>query len=124
MVTAHFNLKISRFRCDNGREYTSKEMIQAFQEKRIRIEYTIQYTPQQNDVAERMNRTILDKARCMILHSRLDKSFWAEAVLSAIYIINRSPTVALENVVPAELWYNEKLDVRKLKVFRCIYQRN
>lgn len=119
MVTAHFNLKISRFRCDNGREYTSKEMIQAFQEKGIHIEYTIRYTPQQNGVAERMNRTILDKARCMVLHSKLDKSYWSEAVLSAIYIINRSPTAALEDVVPAELWYNKRPDVRKLKVFGC-----
>jgi len=120
MVTAHFNLKISRFRCDNGREYTSKEMTREFKKKGIRIEYTIRYTPQQNDVAERMNRSILDKARCMLLHSQLNKSFWSDAILSAIYILNRSPTTALNDVVPAELWYGKRPDVRKLKVFGCI----
>jgi len=69
MVTAHFNLKISRFRCDNGREYISKEMTHKLEKKGIRIEYTIRYTPQQNGVAEHMNRSILNKARCMLLHS-------------------------------------------------------
>jgi len=69
MVIAHFNLKISRFQCDNGPEYTSKEMTHEFEKKRIRVEYTIRYSPQLNGVAERMNRSILDKARCMLLHS-------------------------------------------------------
>lgn len=52
MGAAHFSQRISRFRCDNGREYTSKEMIQEFQRKEIRFEYTIRYKPQQNGVAE------------------------------------------------------------------------
>ncbi|KYQ55699.1 Copia protein [Trachymyrmex zeteki] len=91
-----------------------------FRTKGIQVEYTIRYTPQQNGVAERMNRTIIEKARYMILHSKLNKNFWSEAVLSAVYIINRSPTAALKNLVPAELWFGKKPDVRKLKVFGCV----
>lgn len=59
MATAHFNLKISRFRCDNGSEYISNEITKYFEEKGIQFEFTIKYTPEQNGVAERMNRIIL-----------------------------------------------------------------
>lgn len=119
MTTAHFNLKISRFRCDNGREYISKEIKDHFEEKRIQFEFTIRYTPQQKGVAERMNRTIVEKARCMLLNSKLKKSFWTEAVLTAVYLINRIPTNALENKVPAEIWYGERPNLENLKVFGC-----
>ena len=65
MATAHFGTKVSRFQCDNGGEYVSKEMKEHFERKGIQIEFTIRYMPQQNGVAERANRTILEKARCM-----------------------------------------------------------
>jgi len=68
MAETHFNFRVSRFRCDNGREYLSTETRQHFEDCGIRFELTIPYTPQQNGVAERMNRTIIEKARCMILN--------------------------------------------------------
>lgn len=120
MATAHFNLKVSRFRSDNGREYVSREIKDHFEKQGIQFEFTIRYTPQQNGVAERMNRTIVEKARCMLLNSKLSKSFWTEAVLAAVYLINRSPTDALENKVPAEMWYGERPNLKKLKVFGCL----
>ena len=107
MAETHFNMKISRFRCDNGREYLSNEMKRHFEECGIQYEFTIRYTPQQNGVAERMNRTIIEKARCMLLDSRMKKYLWTETVLAAVYLINRSPTEALKDKVPAELWYEE-----------------
>jgi len=85
MAIVHLNLRISKLRCDNGHEYTSNKMIQECQRKGIRIEYTLY---NKNDVAKRMNRTIIERARCTLLHSKLDKNFWSEAVLSAVYIIN------------------------------------
>lgn len=120
MVTAHFNLKLSRFRCDRGGEYLSNEIKEYFEDKGIQHECTISHTPQQNGVSERMNRTIADKARCMLLGSGLRKDLWNEAVLAAVYIINRSPTRALDNKVPAELWYGKKPNVGKLRVFGCV----
>lgn len=91
MATAHFNMKISRFRCDNGYEYISSEIKQVFESRGIQFKFTIRYTQQQNGIAERMNCTILQKARCMLLNSKLEKVFWSEAVQTAIYLINRSP---------------------------------
>lgn len=92
MATARFNCKLSRFRCDNGREYMSREMKRHFEEKGISVEFTIRYTPEQNGVAERLNRTICEKARCLLLNSELNKSFWSDAVKTAVYLLNRSPT--------------------------------
>jgi transposase InsO family protein len=103
MATAHFNNKLSRFHCDNGEEYVSKEMTNYFKEKGIQVEFTIRYMPQQNGVAERLNRTIMEKACCMQLNSGLGKSLWTEAVMAAVYVINRCPTTALKDCVPAEL---------------------
>jgi len=74
-----------------------------------------------NGVAERMNRTILDKARRMLLGSSLKKTFWIEVAMTAVYLINRSPTKALEKgKVPAELWYGFRPDVSKLRTFGCV----
>jgi len=120
MTTAHFNVKISRFRCDNGREYMSSELREFFEQQGIQFEFTIRYTPQQNGVSERMNRTLIEKARYMIFHCKLNKTFWSEAVRTAVYLVNRSPTSALEGKIPAALWYNKKPNVNKLRVFGCI----
>ncbi|KAI5728895.1 hypothetical protein M8J77_025006 [Diaphorina citri] len=117
MATAHFQSKITRFRCDRGGEYVSAALKSYFQEKGIQIEYTIAYTPEQNGVAERMNRSIVEKARCMLLSSGLSKVLWSEAVKAAVYIINRSPTSALSNSVPATLWFGNKANISKIKVF-------
>jgi hypothetical protein len=88
-----------------------------FEEKGIQFEFTIHYTPQQNGVAERMNITIVEKARCMLLESGLKKGSWTESVLTSVYLINRSPTAALEKSIPAELWYGQKQNLQKLRVF-------
>lgn len=120
MSTAHFNSKISRFRCDNGREYISNEIKSHFEERGIQFEFTIRYTPQQNGVAERMNRTIIERARCMILKSKLEKTFWAEAAMTAVYLINRSPTSSLGGKLPATEWFGNRQDLKKLRIFGCI----
>jgi hypothetical protein len=123
MATAHFNLKISRFRSDNGREYMMNALMEHFEKQGIQMECTVPYTPEQNGVAERLNRTIVEKARCMLLSSNLPKSFWTEAVTTAAFLINRSPTVALENCTPAEKWFGFKPNLKKVRIFGClVYQ--
>ena len=131
MATAHFNTKISRFRCDNGGEYLSNELKDFFKEKEIQHELIIRYTPQQNGVAKRMNRSVTEKARCMLLNCKLGKTFWSEAVLAAVYIINRVPKSALNKQLPAVMFDGENPSVKKFKVFGCvaylliyIYQKN
>ena len=62
------------------------------------------HTPEQNGVAKRKNRTLIEMARCMLLQSELSKGFWAEAVATANYIRNRCPTTSLKGKTPFELW--------------------
>lgn len=59
----------------------------------IKLERSMPYVPQQNGKAERLNRTILERARCVLNESGLGKEFWSNTVYYAVYVINRSPTV-------------------------------
>lgn len=63
---------------------------------------------------------IIEKARCMILSTKMSKIFWSEAVIAAVYLINRCPTNAVKDRLPAELWYGEKPNLRELRVFECV----
>lgn len=120
LVNAKFGTNISILTIDQGREYKSKEMIMYCKEKGIQIAETIAYSPQQNGVAERFNRTVVEKARALMIEAGIPKSLWGDAVYTSTYLINRSPTKALMcNKTPAEMWSNEKPDLTKLRVFGC-----
>lgn len=114
-----FNKSINRLRCDNGGEYKSKELQQFCRDNGVFIEYTVAYSPEQNGKSERINRTLIEKARTMLDNAHVPKEYWSEAVYTAAYLINRSPTSTLQNVTPAELWYQRKPDVSNLKIFGC-----
>lgn len=120
MVEAKFNLKIEKLRCDNGGEYTSHAFKDFCREKGIRIQYTVAYNPEQNGVAERFNRTVMERARSLIFDSKLEKDLWGEAVRTGTYLINRTETRTLENnKTPVEIWNNEKPNLNKIKLFGC-----
>jgi len=76
-------------------------------------------TPQQNGIVERMNRTIMEKVRSMLSNSGLEKNFCAEAIKTTCYLINRSPTTALDDGIPKEVWTSENLNYSHLKIFGC-----
>ncbi|KAH9764272.1 hypothetical protein KPL70_001465 [Citrus sinensis] len=111
--------KIKRLRTDNGLEYCSKEFEDFYKYKGIARHRTVTYTPQQNGLAERMNRTIIERVRCMLLNANLSKGFWAEAVTTAAYLINRSPSSALGFKTPQELWSGKPPDLSNLRIFGC-----
>lgn len=120
-MRAYFNLPISKLRCDRGGEYSSTEFRSFCDGKGIQILFTTGYAPQQNGIAERANRTILDKTRSMLIDSKLDIRFWPHAVKCAAYLINRSPSSFLEfKATPAEVFYGRKPNVSKLKVFGAV----
>lgn len=84
------------------------------------VEATVAYSPQQNGVAERFNRTLVEKVRSMLFEANAPKRMWCEAVYTGVYLINRSPTTSLKgSVTPAEMWYGVKPDVSKLRIFGC-----
>lgn len=115
---AKFNTKLVNLYCDNGGEYLSTEMKSYCVEKGITYHLTVPRTPQLNGVSERMVRTITEKARSMINGAKLDKQFWGEAVLTAVYLINITPTRALKlSQTPYEMWHGVKPKVKYLKVF-------
>ncbi|GJT46104.1 gag-pol polyprotein [Tanacetum coccineum] len=95
--------KIKCLRTNNGGEYTSDEFDTFCRQEGIKRQFTTAYTPQHNEVAERMNITMLERARAMLATASLGKSFWAEAVNTACYVINRSPSTAVELKTPIEM---------------------
>lgn len=120
LVENKFQRAPMRLRCDNGGEYVSKEFRNFCSQKGIHIEYTMPYNPQQNGLAERYNRTIMEKARCLIFDAQIEKEFWKEAVATSVYLINRTETSTLSNhQTPAESWYKQKPNLEKIRVFGC-----
>ena len=76
-------------------------------------------TPQQNGIAERMNRTLLNKVRCMLVGSEMSKPFWWEALNTATYLINRSPSSAIEFKTQKEIWSGKLPNLNELRTFGC-----
>ena len=113
-------LKLICLRTDNGGEFTSKGFISFCSEHEIQRHFSTPYTPQQNEVVERKNRTILDMTRAMLKNKNLPKVFWGEAVSTAVYLLNRAPTKSLEGKTPYEGWTGRQPSVEHLKVFGCI----
>uniref|UniRef100_A0A0A9WWP7 Copia protein n=1 Tax=Lygus hesperus TaxID=30085 RepID=A0A0A9WWP7_LYGHE len=118
-VTSTFDKKIARLRCDSGGEYKSNRFKEFCLEQGISVEYTIPYTPEQNGVAERLNRTLASTVRCLLFDANLPKPFWGEAVLTAAFLINRRPTSSLD-VTPAERWFGYAPNLSKIKLFGCL----
>ena len=109
--------KIKMLQSDNGLEFVNKEFVQLLEKHGIHHRLTVPYTPEQNGVAERRNRTLMEMARCLLLQSNLPGSFWAEAVNTANYILNRCPTRKLDGRTPYEVWYGEPPDVSYFQRF-------
>ncbi|CAN1807780.1 Retrovirus-related Pol polyprotein from transposon TNT 1-94 [Linum perenne] len=120
MVENETGLKIKKLRSDNGGEYEDSAFKSFCYNNGIRLERTVQGTPQQNGIAERMNRTLTERARSMRLHAGLPKHFWAEAVSTSAYLINRGPSVPLGCRLPEEVWSGREVKLSHLKVFGCV----
>lgn len=119
LVENQTGLKIKRIRTDNGREYCHKTFDNFLSKYGIIHETTIPYTPEQNGVSERLNRTLVEKARTMLKDSGLQKRYWGEAINTAVYLKNRSPTMAVEGATPEEIWSKKKVNLSNLRVFGC-----
>ena len=119
MVERETERKLNRLRSDNGVENTSHSFRNYCSQHGIRHERTEPGTPQHNGVAERMNRTTVEKVRCMLRMSDLPKTFWGEAVQCAVYLINRAPSVPLGLDIPERAWFGCDPIYSHLKVFGC-----
>lgn len=117
MVENQQNKKIKILRTDNGGEFCNGEMDSYLTKEGVIHQKTNAYTPEQNGVCERGNRTVVEKARCLLFDAQLEKKFWAEAANTAVYLKNRSPTSSLENKTPYEAWYKKKPDLKHIRLF-------
>lgn len=111
-----FGRKPKFIRSDRGGEHTGNEVVNYLKKNGIQIEYTVPHNPQQNGVAERKNRTLVEMSRCMLFGAGLPNTFWGEAVNMANHIQNRLPTKAAE-VTPFEGWFKRKPNIQHFEKF-------
>lgn len=110
--------KIKIVRSDGGGEFMNNAMDKICKDNGIIHQSSLPYTPEQNGTAERFNRSLVERARCMLINSRLPKSYWAEAINTSAYLLNRSPHKGLDQC-PEEIWSGKKPTVSHLRVFGC-----
>lgn len=108
MVENQTEKRVKCLRSDNRLEFCNQKMDNLCEESGIKRHKTCPYTPKQNDISLRMNRTIMDKVRAMLMETGLDESFWAEASSTSVYIINRSPNSFIGFEIPEERWTGTK----------------
>ncbi|GAU16044.1 hypothetical protein TSUD_339150 [Trifolium subterraneum] len=111
---------IKCLRTDRGGEFTSNSFNEFCSEHGIKRQLTAAYTPQQNGVSERKNRTLMNMVRSMLSGRCVPKRFWPEAVVWATHVLNRSPTLSVKNMTPEEAWSGTKPSVAYFRVFGCL----
>ena len=109
--------KIKYLRTNNGLENRDKEFIRFYELEGITRHFTVKGTPQQNEVVEKMNRTLVERARCMRFNAGLPKVFQAEIVNTTSFIINRSPSPTIDFKIPEKVWLGIPVDYLSLKIF-------
>ena len=112
---------VKKLRTDRGLEFCSQDFKFFCAGNGIARHLTVPGTPQQNGVAERLNRTLLERARCMLSNAGLweRKFLWAEAISTASFLVNRSPYSFLNIEVPEEKWTGKPVDYSRIRIFGC-----
>ncbi|GJZ03518.1 ribonuclease H-like domain-containing protein [Tanacetum coccineum] len=118
-IENQLNQKVKTIRCDNGTEFKNRDFIEFCGSKGIKREYSNARTPQQNGVAERKNRTLIEAARTMLADSFLPNTFWAEAVSTACYVLNRVLVTKPHNKTPYELVTGKIPIISYIRPFGC-----
>ncbi|GKC68460.1 ribonuclease H-like domain-containing protein, partial [Tanacetum coccineum] len=106
-------------RCDNGTEFKNRVMNQFCEIKGIKREFSVARTPQQNEVVERKNKTLIEADRTMLANLKLPTTFWAEVVNTACYVQNRVLVIKPHNKTPYELFLGRKPALSFMRPFGC-----
>jgi hypothetical protein len=118
-VKTQFGSQIKIFQSDNAREYLSTSFQSFLTSQGILHQTSCAHTPQQNGVAERKNRHLVETARTMLLHNNVPPRFWGDAILTSCYLINLMPSSVFENQVPHSILFPQHLYSLPLRVFGC-----
>ena len=125
LVQTQFQKNIQILRSDNGREFVNLKMKTFCHDKGLVHQTTCPYTPEQNGVSERKNRTLLEMARAMLIESNAHRIFWPEAIAASAYLTNRLPSTTLNLQTPLEvlstLAHIPLPLTLKPRVFRCSF---
>ena len=113
-------VSVRAIRSDNGGEYASRDMKSYCVANNVRQEFTIPHNPQQNGMAERANRTLVEMTRCMLKDSGLSKSLWAEALVTAAYVRNTISTTARPHTTPYKETFKRQFEYGRLRVFGSV----
>nr|GEV82798.1 putative ribonuclease H-like domain-containing protein [Tanacetum cinerariifolium] len=113
------SLKVKVIRSDNGTEFKTSDLNQFCGIKGIKREFSIPRTPQQNSIAERKNRTLIEAARTMLADLLLLIPFWAETVNTACYVQNRVLVTKPHNKTPYELLHSRTPSISFMRPFGC-----
>lgn len=116
-IETYTGKKMQYFWSDDAEKY--QLLVPYFDEKRIIWEKSAPYAQDQDGVAERSIRTIIKRARTMLIYAGLSAKLWPEALSAACYITNRLPTKALHGKTPYKAWYKRKPDISNLRVYGC-----
>jgi transposase InsO family protein len=119
LVENQIEKRIKVLRTDNGRKLCGNEFEEFCKKCSIARQKNTPYTPQQNEVAKRMNMILMEKARCMLSGVGLGKELWAEAVGTTCCLVNKSPSSALDDKTPQEVWTSKEPSLTHIKVFGC-----
>lgn len=121
LVERQCDTKLKRITLDNGYEFINDTMVPYCKEVGIYLRTTATYTPEENGVAERSNRTITEPARAMMIEANLPIKFWLYAIKSAVYLKNRTISSALPvGKTPFELWNHRKPDIAHVHPIGCL----
>ena len=117
LVENQIGKKIKVLVFDNGGELCENNLIISAKSVVLHDKKRTPYTPQQNGLIERMNRSLMEKARSMLSGVGLGQELWEVVVDIACYLKNRSPTLVLVNKNPHEVWSGKKPSISHLRVF-------
>ncbi|GJZ52574.1 putative ribonuclease H-like domain-containing protein [Tanacetum coccineum] len=118
-IENQINLKVKIIRCDNGTKFKNNDMNQFCGMKGIKMEFSVARTPQQNGVAERKNRTLIEAARTMLVDSLSPTTFWTKAVNTACYVQTRVLVTKPHNKTPYELLLGRPPSISFMRPFGC-----
>lgn len=111
------NQHVKILRTDNGGEFTSSEFSNFLSKEGIKHETSAPHTPEQNGVAERENRIVMESARSLLHAEAISLELWAEAVACAVYCLNRALSTNNKICTPFEGWYKQKPTISHLRIF-------
>ena len=118
-VQTQFNKRVKLIRHDGAREFATSSLKAFYESQGTEQQVTVPYAHQTNGTAERAIRTIVTIGRSMLHYAKLNKCFWAEAAMTAIYIKNRLPSPKCQDQTPFEIVNGHQPSVKHMQIFGC-----